>query len=94
MDDPLRPAREELLSGRGETDPFAIELHVANAEAAQVYLLTRRQIITTGMSGQIVDISIPAVKIVMDLYGVANQAECLNRVRKLFHHFLEVQDEG
>jgi hypothetical protein len=23
---------------------------------------------------------------------VANQAECLNRVRKLFHHFLEKTD--
>lgn len=92
MDDPLRPAREELLSGRGETDPSAIELHAANAEAAQVYLLTRCQIITAGMSGQIVDISIPAIKIAMDLLGVKDQVACLNLVRKLFHHFLEKTD--
>ena len=92
MDDPLRPARDELLSGRGETDPSAIELHAANAEAAQVYLLTRCQIITAGVNGQIVDISIPAVKIVMDLFGVKDQVACLNQVRKLFHHFLETTD--
>jgi hypothetical protein len=93
MDDPLRSAREELLSGRGETDPSAIELHAANADAAQVYLMTRCQIITVGMSGQIVDISIPAVKIAMDLLGVKDQVACLNQVRKLFHHFLEKSDD-
>ena len=71
-----------------------VELSPENDIDAQVYMMTRRQVVTVGMSGQIVDISIPAVKIVMDLYGVANQAECLNRVRKLFHHFLERTDES
>jgi len=70
-----------------------VELSPENDIDAQVYMMTRRQVVTVGMSGQIVDISIPAVKIVMDLYGVANQAECLNRVRKLFHHFLEKSDD-
>ena len=57
---------------------------------AKVYMLTRRQVVTAGM-GQAVDISIPAVKIAMDLYGVKDQAACLNRVRKLFHHFLKLE---
>ena len=55
-----------------------------------VYMLTRRQIVTVGM-GQVVDISLPAVKIAMDLYGVKDQPACLNRVRKLFHHFLKAE---
>ena len=71
-----------------------VELSPENDIDAQVYMMTRRQVVTVGMSGQIVDISIPAVKIVMDLYGVSNQLACLNRVRKLFHHCLEAQDEG
>jgi len=56
-------------------------------------MLSRQQVITTGM-GQVVDISIPAVKIVMDLCGVKDQAACLNRVRKLFHRFLGKTDES
>lgn len=57
-------------------------------------MMTRRQVVTMGVNGQIMDISIPAVKIAMDLCGVKDQMACLNRVRKLFHHFLEAQNEG
>jgi len=63
-----------------------VELWAENEVDAKVYMLTRRQVITDGM-GQIIDISIPAVKIAMELYGVRDQMACLNRVRKLFHHF-------
>jgi hypothetical protein len=38
----------------------------------------------TGM-GQAIDISIPAVKIVMDLYNVKDQLRCLNKVRAAFY---------
>lgn len=65
-----------------------VVLQDENETVGQIYMLTRRQIITAGM-GQAVDISIPAVKIAMDLYGVKDQMSCLNRVRKLFYHFLE-----
>lgn len=65
-----------------------VELMEENAEAAGIYMLTRRQVVTVGM-GEIVDISIPAVKIAMDLHGVRDQKACLNRVRRLFHHFRE-----
>ena len=58
-----------------------------NREAMQVYMMARTQIITAGM-GQVIDISIPAVKIVMDLFGVRNQKRCLSKVRAAFHHFL------
>jgi hypothetical protein len=50
-------------------------------------MLARNQVVTNGMA--IVDISIPAVKIAMDLYGVKDQRDCLNRVRRLFYHFLQ-----
>lgn len=56
-------------------------------------MLTRRQVVTAGM-GQVVDISIPAVKIAMDLCGVADQMACISRVRKLFYKFEEKKDEG
>lgn len=35
----------------------------------------------------IADINIVAVKIVMDLLGVADQRGCLRKVRELFHEF-------
>jgi len=91
MDDPLRPARTELFERRGEPDPSEVVLAPENEEAAQVYMSARNQIVTTGMG--IADISIPAVKVVMDLYGVKDQVGCLNQVRKLFHHFLEKRDD-
>ena len=70
-----------------------VELSIENEVYAKVYMMARRQVVTAGM-GQIVDISIPAVKIAMDLHGVKDQIACLNRVRKLFHHFLEAKNEG
>ena len=49
-----------------------------------VYIMTRGQVATAGM-GEVVDISIPAIKIVMDLRRVTDQLGCLTRVRRLFH---------
>lgn len=63
-----------------------------NEEAAAIYMLTRHQVVTKtwpsdeGMK-QLIDLSIPAVKIAMDLYGVQDQRTCLERVRSVFHHF-------
>lgn len=63
-----------------------VDLEEANETDAHVYMLSRRQVVTVGM-GQIADISIPAIKIVMDLCGIRNQLQTLNRVRKVFYHF-------
>jgi hypothetical protein len=60
-----------------------------NQEAAEVFMMTRGQVITRGMEGQVVDISIPAVKIAMDLIGIKDQLACLSKVRKTFFHFIE-----
>lgn len=51
-------------------------------------MATRGQFITAGM-GQVIDISIPAIKIIMDLFpgGISDQWSCLSKVRAAFHHF-------
>ena len=63
-----------------------------NREAAEVYMVVRNQFITAGL-GQVIDVSIPAVKIVMDLFGVLNQKECLLKVLSVFHHFKPKNNE-
>jgi len=63
-----------------------------NTKAAEVYMVTRNQVITAGM-GQVIDISIPAIKIVMDLWGIHDQKKCLNKVRSAFHHFNKEHQE-
>ena len=68
-----------------------MDLLAGNEDAAAVYMLARRQVVTAG-GGEVVDISIPAVKIAMDFQGVKDQAVCLYRVRALFHHFLKEHD--
>jgi len=69
-----------------------VDLLPENREAAEVYMETRNQFITAGM-GQVVDISIPAIKIVMDLYGIQDQKKCLHKVRSTFHHFNKEHQE-
>ena len=60
-----------------------------NEEVGNIYMITRGQIITMGEHGHTVDISVPAVKTVMDLHGVKKQKECLNTIRKLFFELLK-----
>jgi len=71
-----------------------VDLLLENKQAAEVYMVTRSQFITAGM-GQVIDISIPAVKIIMDLYpgGISDQWKCLSKVRAAFHHF-KPESEG
>lgn len=90
IDDPLRPARDELLKG---ADPTAVVLDPQNHDAAAIYMLTRNQVVTAGM-GQPVDISIPAVKIAMDLYEVKDQRACLERVLRVFQHFERIRRDN
>ena len=71
-------------------DTCWVDLMPENADAAKIYMVTQGQTIAAGM-GQAIDISIPAIKIVMDLYpgGIKDQWKCLSKVRAAFHHFLE-----
>jgi len=63
-----------------------VPLREDNAEASVIYMLARNQVVTAG-PGQIVDINIPAVAMLMDLYGIADRRDCLRRVRRLFHEY-------
>lgn len=52
-------------------------------------MLCRGQVITAGMEGHIIDISIPAVCMVMDILKVKDREGCLSGVKKLFHATLK-----
>ena len=69
-----------------------VDLMPENRQAAEVYMVTRNQLITAGM-GQAIDISIPAVKIVMDLWQVSDQKKCLSKVLAAFDHFKPKNEE-
>ncbi len=66
-----------------------------NKEAAEIYMLTRGQVITRMVMDnmcvrtQIIDINIQAIKSAMDIMGTRNPKECLLKVEKTFHHFLK-----
>ena len=64
-----------------------MDLRPENEEIANVYFLTRRQVVTAE-EGRVTDINILAVKAVMDIYQVKDQEKCLLRVVALFRHFM------
>lgn len=80
-----------------EGDPPCISCRVdllpENHDAAQVYMATRGQVITRGMEGVIVDISIPAVESAMRIFNVKDQADCLQKVRRTFYAMLKEGNE-
>lgn len=85
----------EIYTSRTPPEPppckgCRVDLLEENAEVASVFIQCRGQLIIT--QGQIIDLSIPAVKIVMDLMGVEDQRECLNRVMRLFHQINAERD--
>lgn len=86
---------ERKPPGMSPCESCRVELREENREAARIYMETRGQVITAGM-GDVVDINILAVTKLMDLYGIKNQVEMLNKIRKTFHHFLSKgsKDEG
>ena len=73
-------------------DGCRVTLLAENEDAALVYMITRRQYIT-GEYGRVVDLSIQAVKIVMDRYGVQDQRRCLEKVLKTFYAVMAKQAE-
>jgi hypothetical protein len=48
-----------------------------------IFMLCQGQIITAGM-GEVIDISIPAIRDTMDICGVKDQKSCLMKVISLF----------
>jgi hypothetical protein len=78
---------ERTPPGSPPCENCRVVLRDENEEAATVFMLTRRQYVTAEQ-GRIVDISIPAVKAVMDIHSTRDQKSCLIKVVKTFHHFL------
>jgi len=64
-----------------------VDLLEENHAAGTIYIMCRNQVITAGM-GEVADINLQTIKTVMDLYGVKNQRECLEKVSKTYRHFL------
>lgn len=72
-----------------------VDLLPENEDAAIIYMQARHQLVTrhNGRYDEIIDISLPAVKVVMDLHHIKDQSECLGKVQRLFHHFLKEERE-
>jgi hypothetical protein len=63
------------------------------AEAATIYMMVRRQMVTAQIGDKTyIDISIPAVESAMRMRGVKDQWGCLNRVRRLFYEMREREE--
>lgn len=67
------------------------EILPANREAVTIWGETRTQVIA-GMGG-IIDINILAVKMVMDMHGIRNQRDCMERVRVMFDEYRAAIEE-
>jgi len=90
---PTCPDCREMYAGKAPPedppcDGCLVELMQENREAAAVYMAVRGQVITAGM-GRIIDISLPAIKVEMDLQEVVDQRRVKERVVRLFHKLLE-----
>jgi hypothetical protein len=88
---PTCPACTELYGWREppEQPPCEtcrIELEADNYEAADIYLISRGQVITRGMDGMIWDIDNQAIESAMRMKGVKDPWNCLIKVRRVFHH--------
>lgn len=72
-----------------------MDLLPENEEAGAVFMMVRGQVISAeiGERRRIVTLSIPAVKDVMDIYGVRDRRGCLGRVMWLWHE-MRAKDES
>lgn len=61
-----------------------VDLLEENRDAGDVFSLCRDQVITAGM-GDVIGISIPAIKDTMDICNIRDQKSCLQKVLTLFY---------
>jgi hypothetical protein len=62
-----------------------------NKDALEVFFLVEDQVITAGMSGKVISLSLPAIKVAMDICNIRNQRDCARRVKRAFSFLLEEQ---
>lgn len=70
-----------------------VELRPENAIPFQVYQQVRGQLIMAGMDGTPIDVSIPAVKIVMDFHGVGDDRIIFEKVLRAIRHEIHEANE-
>ncbi len=65
-----------------------VDLTPENEDAAAIYQICKRQVLTAGPENEVIDLDYSTVIMVMDLYQVKDKKGCLNKVSKIFHHML------
>ena len=70
-----------------------VELRPENTIPFQVYQQVRGQLIVAGMDGTPIDVSIPAVKIVMDFFDVGNNRIIFEKVLRAIRHEIHESNE-
>lgn len=83
------------VSGEPPCDGCRVDLLPVNAEAARVFQMCRRQVITffNGEVDREIDLNYVAVSAVMDLYGVKDRRECFEKVVRTYRYFLNERDK-
>lgn len=61
-----------------------------NIDAANIWMIVRDQVITAGISGQVIALNQLALWKLIDEYKVENRIECFEKVRAVFYHLLEL----
>lgn len=92
---PICPGCKAMYAGRTPPDDppcdnCRVELADENREVAQIFRMVRGQVLTrfNGQYDEVADLNFPAVKIIMDLFGVKDQRTCFEKVCRVFYHFL------
>jgi hypothetical protein len=65
-----------------------VDLLEENWEAAEIFTLCRGQVVTAGM-GDVIDINLVPVMMVIDRKGTHNPLSCVIKVQTLFQEFLK-----
>jgi hypothetical protein len=79
---------KKAKEGLSACETCRVKLLEENRDAAQVYMLVKRQVVTAGEAHEIIDLDYQAVKIIMNLYRIKNQRQIFEQVCRTFHHFL------
>lgn len=61
-----------------------------NVDAANIWMLTRDQVIVAGMSGTVIAINQLALWKNIEEFQIKNRLDCFEKVRGVFNHFLEL----
>ena len=70
-----------------------VELLPENKDAASVYFLCKRQVITAGEGNMPIDINHLAIWAQIEHRGIKEPVRCFDMVLKLFHHYLEKESK-